>query len=184
MVKTQKIKRKKPALPFSNKLILNQWLISLFGINPLEYARPVDEKPFDRLVIDLRNAPEGLDSDGHHHFYHVLKDAGFFLFKRVGITGAELQSYEENVVAHTAAINARRPQDRQIRWKYFQWLSLIFSEAYLDRYFRDRAALLADLNDFVTEFNARYSDHQPIAEYKEDDLNKVCLLINEEKLTK
>ena len=164
-----------PKLPFSQKLVLNQWLISLFGINPLEYGRPVDEKPFDRLVIDLRNAQEGIDSDGHHHFYHVLKDSGFFLYKRAGITEAELQSYEEDVVAHTAAINARRPQDRQIRWKYFQWLSLIFSEAYLDRYFRDRAALLADLNNFVTEFNARYSDYQPIAEYKEDDLNKVCL---------
>ena len=31
-----------PKLPFSQKLVLNQWLISLFGINPLEYARPVE----------------------------------------------------------------------------------------------------------------------------------------------
>ena len=117
---------------------------------------------------------EGLDADGFHHFYHELKDGDFFRMGCAKVTAAELQAYEENIVSHTAAINAGRPHDRQIKWKYFQWLALLFTEVYLDRYFRDRAALLADLNQFVAAFNAKYDSYEPMTPYREEDLNKVC----------
>ena len=77
-----------------------------------------------------------------------------------------MQAYEEKIVSHTAAINAGRPHDRQIKWKYFQWLALLFTEVYLDRYFRDRAALLADLNQFVAAFNAKYDSYEPMTPYQ------------------
>lgn len=164
----------RPRLEFAQKLVLNQWLISLFGVDPLAEGYERGKKPFHKLVEHLRTTREGLDADGFHHFYHELKDGDFFRMSGAKVTAAELQAYEENIVSHTTAINAGRPHDRQIRWKYFQWLSLVFTEVYLDRYFRDRETLLADLNQFVAAFNAKYDAYEPIAPYREEDLNKIC----------
>ena len=160
-------------LDFSQKLVLNQWLISLFGVDPLADGYAQGEKPFHRLVKQLRLTREGLDSDGFHHFYHELKDGDFFPASKV--SGEELQAYEENIVSLTSEINKRRSADRQIKWKYFQWLALIFVEIYLDRYFRDRNKLLQDLNNFVDLFNRKYDGFEPIAHYDDEDLNKICL---------
>ena len=167
-------KSKRTKLAFADKLVLNQWMISLFGVDPLADGYKKGERPFHKLVKHLRDCREGLDTDGLHHFYHELKDGDFFRFGSAKISAAELQSYEENIVAHTMAINAQRPPDRQIQWKYFQWLSLVFTEVYLDRFFRDKDALLRDLNAFVAAFNARWDGYEPLSEYIADDLNKVC----------
>lgn len=49
-------------LPFANKLVLNQWLLSLFNVKRLE-----------DLAEPLRNEKlEGLDENNVHHFHHVL----------------------------------------------------------------------------------------------------------------
>src|SRR5690606_24817969 len=40
-------------------------------------------------------------------------------------------------------------------WKYFQYLSLLFTEVYLDKYFQNKVKLLADLNEYVKEFNQK-----------------------------
>ena len=163
-----------PKLAFQDKLVLNQWLISLLGVDPLADGYRRGEKPFHRLTEHLRFTREGLGADGLHHFYHELKDGDFFRLAEGKVTAAELRLYEENVVSCTAAINAGRPADRQIKWKYFQWLALIFTEIYLDRFFRDRAGLLADLNAFVAAFNAKHDGCAPLAPYAADDLNKIC----------
>ena len=60
---------------FRNKLILNQWLISLFGIDPLVEHRDGTRiiRPFHVLAEPIRNPRlEGLDADNLHHFYHHL----------------------------------------------------------------------------------------------------------------
>ena len=164
-----------PKMEFPQKLVLNQWLISLFGVDPLADGYGPGEKPFHKLVEQLRITREGLDEDGFHHFYHELKDGDFF--PTASITADELRAYEENIVSYTAFINKYRSADRQIKWKYFQWLSLLFVEVYLDRYFRDRERLLQDLNNFLERFNNNNSGYKPIDVYKADDLNKVCLQI-------
>jgi len=41
-------------------------------------------------------------------------------------------------------------------WKYFQWLTLLFAEIYLDRYFKDPEGLLDDLNGYVERFNRHF----------------------------
>lgn len=160
---------------FRNKLLLNQWLISLFGIDPLAEHKINGKtvRPFHKLAENLRNAPEGLDCDNFHHFYNILRTEDFFRWDSCVLTLAELQRYEENVVAHTQRINQGRR--RPIVWKYFQWFALIFTEIYLDRYFRDREQLLADLNAYTERFNRQYSDYLPVPKYKLDDLNKVCI---------
>ena len=58
---------------FRNKLVLNQWLISLFGIDPLPVHRLNGKvvRPFHILADPIRDPRlEGLDKDNLHHFYH------------------------------------------------------------------------------------------------------------------
>ena len=67
--KTAKATRKKPQVPFVRKLVLNQWVLSLF-----------DVQHFEELAEDLRDETlEGLDENNIHHFYHVLTAYHFSL---------------------------------------------------------------------------------------------------------
>ena len=166
-----------PMLPFSEKLVLNQWLIDQFGINPLashqHKGRTV--RPLYMLTKTLADCPEGLGPNNLHHFYTQLQ-----INRQPGarIHPDALLQFEKNIVEHTAWLNAGR--DRPIEWKYYQWLSLLFTEVYLDRYFRDPAALLASLNHFVQRFNAHWAGQRlpmatGITPYTAEELNKLCL---------
>src|SRR5690606_9141722 len=128
---------------FRNKLVLNHWLISLFGVDPLvdQQVNGKSVRPFHRLAEPIRDARlEGLDNDNLHYFYHYLGNSP--LLSQQGsstdttgfrISREMLLAYEQNIVKHTQAINERRK--RLVVWKYFQWLALLFVEVYLDRYF-------------------------------------------------
>jgi len=138
---------------FRNKLVLNQWLISLFGVDPLVEQRVNGKivRPFHKLAEPIRDASlEGLDSDNLHHFYHYLGNSPLFSYANptLDATGFRISrdmliTYEQNIVRHTQTINERR--QRPVVWKYYQWLTLLFVEIYLDRYFGNREQMLADL---------------------------------------
>lgn len=158
---------------FRNKLVLNQWLISLFGIDPLQEQRVNGRtvRPFHKLVEPIKDPRmEGLDASNLHHFFHNLVAGS--LFPTAQLDQMQLLRYEENIVRHTQHINAKR--QRPITWKYYQWLTLLFTEIYLDKYFNDRAGLLAGLNDFITRFNRQWADYAEVPPYADDDLNKLC----------
>ena len=89
-----KADRRKQTLEFAQKLVLNQWLISLFGVDPLAEGYERGKKPFHKLVEHLRMTREGMDADGFHHFYHELKDGDFFRMGGAKVSAAELQAYE------------------------------------------------------------------------------------------
>ena len=172
---------------FRNKLLLNQWLISLFGIDPFSKHTvngTVNGKvirPFHALAEPIRDPSlEGLDNDNLHFFYHYLGSSPLFSYADpasdipgLRINREMLLGYEQNIVGHTQAINEKR--QRPIRWKYYQWLTLLFVEIYLDRFFNDREGLLNDLNAFVARFNSHWDDYADIPPYTNDDLNKLCL---------
>lgn len=162
-------------LPFSQKLVLNQWLISLFGIDPLIEHKDAGRivRPIQVLAKNLKDSREGLDSDNLHYFYKALdlhwQDTAL-------LTKADLLRYEQNIVSHTQVINDKRSEP--IEWKYFQWLSLLFTEVYLDWYFNHRDKLLHDLNAYVARFNLHWAQKElvtNITPYEEDELNKLCL---------
>src|SRR5690554_7436691 len=133
---TKKTTRKstKKQLAFRNKLVLNQWLISLFGIDPLAEHKLQGKtiRPFHKLAEPIRNPSlEGLDTDNLHHFFHHLANSPLFSHAGVQlndlqISRDQLMAYEQNIVRHTQAINEKR--HRPIVWKYYQWLSLLFTE--------------------------------------------------------
>ena len=148
--------RKKPQVPFAGKLVLNQWLLSLFNV-----------KRFEELAEHLRNEElEGLDENNIHRFHHALTTHHFNLSQR---PDAFLLEYDQNIVKHTQRLNERRITrgEEPIVWKYFQYLSLLFSEIYLDRYFRNPKALLVELNVQVAAYNADKPETDQIAEFDE-----------------
>ena len=163
------------SLNFRDKLILNQWLIGRFGITqPWENTngRRV-QHPFHALVEQFKNSPEGIETDNLHYFFHELKESTCFRNGRASIDINQIRTYEENIVRHTSSINSKRT--RPVTWKYFQWLTLLFVEMYLDQYFGNRTQLLHQLNEFVKRFNATFAVYKNVSLYTEDDLNKICL---------
>ena len=173
MVKKSTDKRKTLDLPF--KQVLNQWIISQFGFDPLASIKQGKRKlrALEPISATLRSVPEGLTADNLHHFFKALD---IHLQEKSAVTHDDLMRYEHNIVSYTLAINERR--SRPIVWKYYQWLSLLFSEVYLDRFFSNRENLMASLNVYVDEFNAFWRGkgfETGITPFTYDELNKVCL---------
>ena len=174
--KKEKSKDDRNPLPFAYKQVLNQWLIRQFGFDPLQRVRQGKGKlrPLAALSDILRSVPEGLTADNLHHFYKMLDI--YWQEDKATITRADLLRYEQHIVSHTLAINEHR--DRPIVWKYYQWLSLLFAEVYLDRFFSNRENLLASLNAYVDEFNSFWQQQEfktGITHFTNDELNKICL---------
>ena len=159
---------KRPQAPFAYKLVLNQWLLSLFNV-----------KRFEDLAEHLRNeALEGLDENNIHHFHHALTA---WLFNLTQLPTELLLEYDQNIVRHTQRLNERRITrgEQPIIWKYFQYLTLLFTEIYLDRYFRDPKALLAALNAQIATYNAEKPEADQIAPFDQEaeawpQLNKLA----------
>jgi len=146
-------------LKFDQKLVLLQWMLWLF-----------DKKSFEQLAEPFK-APEleGLNEDNNHKFLAVFRA----LWELDEFPGDVLLGYDQNIVKHTLRLNERRPDP--IRWKYFQWLTLLFTEVYLDRFFRDPDKLLVSLNEFVQKFNADNKlDKDKIPAYEPPDLRKIA----------
>jgi hypothetical protein len=140
---TRRRTNNRPQVPFSYKLALNQWLLSLFNV-----------KRFEDLADILRNeALEGLDENNIHHSHHALTAQ---LFNLTQLPTELLLEYDQNIVKHTLQLNERRIThgDKPIVWKYFQYLALLFTEIYLDRYFSDPQGLLMALNEQIASYNA------------------------------
>lgn len=133
------------ATPFDRKLVLNKWLLGLFGV-----------ERFEQLAEHLRSEElEGLDDDNIHRFYHALV-LHLPADTRPELPDDLLLEYDQNIVGHTQRLNERRITrgEAPIVWKYFQYLALLFTEIYLDRYFSDPQALLASINEYIAAFNS------------------------------
>jgi Type III restriction enzyme, res subunit len=146
-----------PAMRFDQKLVLVRWLLSLFEVSK-----------FEDLASELKQAElEGLDADNVSLFHKQLVNR---TTERQSLRDDDLLRYDNNIVRHTWQISSRRSEP--VRWKYFQYLSLLFAEVYLDRYFGDPNALLGALNDFLRNFNEDNST--AIEPYKPADLRKLA----------
>ena len=147
-----------PPLRFDQKLVLLQWMLSLFG-----------KTEFSQLAQHLK-APEleGLTEDNGHKFLTAMTN----LWEFPEFPGDTLAGYDQNIVKHLLQLNRLRAEP--IRWKYFQWLTLLFTEIYLDRFFRTPEELLADVNRFVERFNADKSGGDRVPGYEPADLRKLA----------
>ena len=158
----------RPVVPFAYKLVLHQWLLSLFNV-----------KRFEDLAEHLRNETlEGLDENNVHHFHHALT-AQFFNLPE--LPTELLLEYDQAIVKHTQRLNERRITrgEEPFVWKYFQYLTLLFTEIYLDRYFRDPQALLTALNAQVMAYNVDKPEADQVIPFDEQaeawpQLNKLA----------
>ena len=147
-------------LRFEQRLVLNQWLLGLFGV-----------RTFEQLTANLK-APEleGFDENNVSRFHHALRS----LFERPELPNDVLLGYDQNIVRHWRRITARRNRGgSRLYPKYFQYLALLFAEIYLDRYFRAPDILLDELNRHVEAFNLDQGASL-VEPYVRQDLNKLA----------
>lgn len=158
-MKTAKKSPSKRKTRLSDQLILNQYMLNQFEVDS-----------FDSLTKDLKDASlEELDIDNVSNFYKQLTAR---LVKRENLNDEVLRQYDENIVRFTMEISEHR--EERIKWKYFQYLSLLFTEIYLDRYFHQREQLLSDLNQLIAVQNKELAKKDQLSEYVEDDLRKLA----------
>jgi hypothetical protein len=131
------LKRK---LKFEQRLVLVNWVLDLFGA-----------ATFEDLAKHMRASDfEGFTEEGTSKFHHCIR----LLFDRPKLPNDFLLAYDENIVRHWKRITEKRnAETKPLYPKYFQYLCLLFTEIYLDRYFRASEKLLADLNAYAERFN-------------------------------
>ena len=98
----------------SNSLVLNRYILSLFGATSLE---ALSEHLKDPVL-------EGWDENHVSYFHKELLQR---LFATSELTEEMLLAYDENIFRHTQAISEKR--EAQVKWKYFQkwrWHRRIF----------------------------------------------------------
>jgi hypothetical protein len=148
----------------SSSLVLNKYILNLFGVTDLE-----------ALSKDLKDSSlEGYDENNVSRFHHELVVR---FYSNANLPKELLAQYDQNIYSHTQAISEKR--DKPIKWKYFQYLALLFTEIYLDKYFTDKVALQAGLNTFLATNNGiNKNDFSDVKEFVLDqninDLNKLA----------
>ena len=169
---------------FAYKLVLNQWLYSLFGLPSRDGFFTWNGKrlplldAFKQKFQLSEDSAGGLDENNIHRFHTALTNQTDPLPE---LPDDLLLEYDQNIVRHTQRMNAQRLArgEQAIAWKYFQYLSLLFTEIYLDRYFADPAALLASINEQIQRYNADKPepDRVPLLDPEGDEteqLNKLA----------
>ena len=148
---------------FHKQLVLNQWLLGFFKGGSLAGLKI-------RLGEDRH---EGIDDDGQTGFFHELTQN---LFEVDRFSDQELRRYDLNIVQHWNAITERRNklEGTVLNMKYFQYLSLLFTEIYLDWYFNKPQALLDGLNEQLKAYNKQADADNRFQPFNADELNKLA----------
>lgn len=147
---------------FHKDLVLSRWAMGFFKGRSLGALKA-------RLEEDRH---EGIDDDGQTKFFHELTRN---LFEADRVSAADLRRYDLNIVEHWQAITERRnlKEGAVLNMKYFQYLSLLFTEIYLDCYFNRRQQLLDGLNAELASYSQE-RDAEKFQPYEVDDLNKIA----------
>ena len=147
---------------FHQELVLNRWMLKFFNIDKLAGLKM-------RLGEDRF---EGIDEDGQTRFFHQLMHG---LFNPNFVSETDLCRYDLNIVRFWQGITAERSKQEghELQMKYFQYLSLLFTEIYLDWYFNRRQALLDGLNEEMAGYREE-PGAESFRDFVVDDLNKVA----------
>jgi hypothetical protein len=147
---------------FADRLVLARWALAQFGV-----------EDFDRLAAILK-APEfeGWAEDGGTKYVQQLVAR---LPRQRTLSDDQLREYDASIVGHWKHITRHRNLHGQTLYPlYFQYLGLLVTEMYLDRYFRDGEGLAALLNAAVDGYNRDVPQREQFALYTADDLNKLA----------
>ena len=154
-------RRTAPQASFDDQLVLFRYFLHELRIDSL-----------DALGEKLNSIEyEGVNESGNTYFCEYI--ARISKMKGAAVTPEKLRLYDENICRHTRQIGEKRGG---LRWKYFQYVALLFTEMYLDRYFTDAEAFCADLNTWLQEKRNEslgLIDFQP---YTVGKLNKLAFM--------
>jgi len=135
-------------------LILNKYLLSLFGVHSISDLRD-----------ELKNTKVGFDNDGRSFFVDTLIG-----LENLKINLNDLLQYDGAIKEYSERLSKHRREN--IVLKYFQYLAVLFAEIYLDRYFNRKHESLSDLNSFLEGYNQ--SERTEITPFEEKDLKKLA----------
>lgn len=150
-----------PQASFDDQLVLFRYFLHELKIDSL-----------GALSEKLNSAEyEGFNESGGTYFCDYI--ARISKMKGAAITPEKLRLYDANICRHTRQVGEKRGG---LRWKYFQYVALLFTEIYLDRYFTDAEGFCADLNNWLSTKRTEsfgLIDFQP---YTVDKLNKLAFM--------
>lgn len=161
LMPARKKKNSPPPLSFDSKLVLQRWAFRLLEAKDI----------YDLCDEEFRHPDaERWDTENVTEYFHLLTQR---TVERVNLPDALLRAFDQNIVRHTQRINGRRKQP--IRWKYYQYIALLFTEIYLHWYFNRPDDLLSELNTVVDEFNGeQQNESDKVDPYTAGDLKKLC----------
>ncbi|TGZ98566.1 DEAD/DEAH box helicase family protein [Rodentibacter pneumotropicus] len=158
-------KKTKPQskITFHDHLVLNRYFLSLFNAEKLQ-------------GLKTRLGDEGRIENGQTRFFDALVHSQ--LFHTDKISENDLLCYDRNIVRHWQKITEKRNDvsGHVLQMKYFQYLSLLFTEIYLDFYFNRQTEFLAALNAQLEKYQAELGDKnaEKRKPYIASDLNTVA----------
>ena len=154
-------KKSSPSVSFETYLVLFRYFLGEIGTTEL--------KSLGNKLNSIEY--EGLDENGNTHFHHYI--AQIAKMKHCSITTDKLREYDERICRYTKEIGENRGG---ISLKYFQYISLLFTEMYLDNYFADRSAFCKSLNEFIDSENARTLGALAMEPYTISSMNKLAYM--------
>ena len=150
---------------FDKKLVLSDWMLKQFGAE--------DFSLFQDILADSNLI--GFDEENVSHYHHELIARPFP--DRL-ISNDTLLAYDENIVHYWRRITEKRNHSGNTIYPlYFQYLAMLFTEYYLDRYFTSKTALRDDLNEHLEKFNQDLPAREQLLPFIEADLNKLAIWI-------
>lgn len=140
-----------------HRLILVLYFTKIFGA-----------ESFTQLRERLKDVRIEYHDDGLSRFYHTLCN-----YNALGVTEEKLADYDRRIRGYIERMNQTRTP--QVRFPYYQWLALLFSEAYFERLFTQPETFLAELNELVETENTKVP---PLGwkypKFTENDLTKIA----------
>lgn len=156
--KTTNSKSKKQDKKLHEQLVLNKYFLNLIGVDDLKKG-----------LNYLKDSRLEEYSQGYSKFILEIINRD-----NVKLSKDKLLKYDSNIKRHTNHINQeRKKESKEIKWKYFQYISILFVEIYLDMYFDDKEKLKLELNKYLVEFNKK--NNTQIDCFENEDLKKLAL---------
>lgn len=151
-------------MPASDYVKLEQRLVlAAWAVHQLGYSS-------NKAMLDsLRDVEEGFDGKGGSFVVQAIAARG----SKCRVPPEDLERYDANIRAHLNYFNKHRKERLTLR--YFQHLSLLISELFLDRRFNHEARLRQELKQFVRARNAQRSVLEAQdPEFEAEDLRKLA----------
>jgi hypothetical protein len=114
----------------------------------------------------LKDAKEGIDNSGRTYFLNTLISS----FSNVQISEDDLTRYDLNIQEYVEKINRRRGN---VSLKYFQYLSILFTEIFLDNIKNRKIEFIYNLNNYLDNYGDKKLK-DIIGKYDDNDLKKLA----------